>query len=89
MRRSPATLGRLLRVNGVGILGRRQRILTWIGFVALAAHAPLVAWVKPGDSWLLSVVVAAIVAFVIVIDDVYRRRPATTVDESVPPDPST
>jgi hypothetical protein len=75
-------------VNGVGILGRRQRTLAWVGLIALAAHAPLVAWVKPGDSWLLSVVVAAIVAFVIVIDDVYRRRPAASADASVPPDPS-
>jgi hypothetical protein len=61
-------------VNGVGILGRRQRILAWIGFLALAAQAPLVAYVKPGDDWLLSVTVAAIVAFVIVIDDHKRRR---------------
>ncbi len=76
-------------MNGVGILGRRQRILAWVVFVAVAAHAPLVAWAKPGDSWLLSVVVAGIVAFVIVIDDVYRRRPAPTAEESVPPDPST
>jgi hypothetical protein len=73
----------------VGILGRRLRVLAWAGFGALAAHAPLVAWAKPGDTWLLSVVVAAIVAFVIVIDDVYRRRPAAAANSSVPPDPST
>jgi hypothetical protein len=72
----------LLRVNGVGILGRRQRILAWIGFLALAAHAPLVAKVSPGDDWLLSVVVAAIVAFVIVIDDHERRQ---TVRAETPP----
>jgi hypothetical protein len=58
----------------VGILGRRQRILAWLGFLALAAHAPLVALLKPGDDWMLSVTVAAIVAFVIVIDDHERRR---------------
>jgi membrane protein implicated in regulation of membrane protease activity len=67
----------------VGILGRRQRILAWVGFLALAAHAPIVAWAKPGDTWMASVAVAAIVAFVIVIDDYYRRRPVS------PPDPST
>ena len=65
---------RLLRVSGLGILGRRQRLLAWVGFLALAAHAPVVAAVKPGDDWLLSVVVAAIVGFVIGIDDVERRR---------------
>ena len=42
-------LGRLQRVHGMGILGRRQRILAWIGFLALAAHAPVVAWATPGD----------------------------------------
>jgi len=76
-------LGRLQRVHGMGILGRRQRILAWIGFLALAAHAPVVAWVNSGDKWMASVVVAAIVGFVIVIDDYYRRRPVS------PPDPST
>jgi hypothetical protein len=72
-------------VNGVGILGRRQRILAWIGFLALAAHAPLVAFVKPGDDWLLSVTVAAIVAFVIVIDDHERRRATARAAGQSPP----
>jgi hypothetical protein len=75
-------------VNGVGILGRRQRILAWIGFLALAAHAPLVAFLKPGDDWLLSLTVAAIVAFVIVIDDHERRRAlARATPNSTPTDP--
>jgi hypothetical protein len=69
-------------VHGVGILGRKQRILAWIGFLALAAHAPIVAWLKPGDGWMASIAVAAIIAFVLVIDDHYRRRPVS------PPDPS-
>jgi hypothetical protein len=60
----------------VGILGRRQRGLAWFGFLVMAAHAPFVAWLMPGDDWLLSVVVAALVAFVIVIDDLRRHRPA-------------
>jgi len=33
----------------VGILGGRRRIQKWIGFLALAAHAPVVAWATPGD----------------------------------------
>ena len=74
MRSGGPLVRRLLRVSGVGILGRRQRLLAWFGFLALAAHAPVVAAVEQGDDWLLSVVVAAIVAFVIVIDDVERRR---------------
>ena len=76
-------------MNGVGILGRRQRILAWIGFLALAVHAPLVAWIKPGDSWLLSVTVAAIVAFVIVIDDHERRRSRARAAGEAPSDPPT
>ncbi len=64
-------------MHGVGILGRRQRILAWFGFLALAAHAPVVAWFTPGDKWMASVVVASIVGFVIVIDDYYRRRPVS------------
>ena len=77
-------LGRLPRVHGVGILGRRRRILAWVGFFALAANAPVVAWAEPGDKWMASVFVAAIVGFVIVIDDFYRRRRPVS-----PPDPST
>jgi hypothetical protein len=86
MRPGCRTVARLLRVSGVGILGRRQRALAWFGFLALAAHAPVVAAVKPGDDWLLSVVVAAIVAFVIVIDDHERRRGAARAAETPPSD---
>ena len=74
MRPQRRLVAKLLRVGGVGILGRRQRFLAWLTFLALAAHAPLVAYVKPGDDWMLSVVVAALVAFVIVVDDYERRR---------------
>lgn len=73
-------------MNRLGILGRRQRILAWISFLALAAHAPLVAFVKPGDDWLLSVTVAAIVAFVIVIDDHQRRAVTSAAGQSPPQD---
>ena len=74
MRPPPGLVAKLLRVGGLGILGRRQRLWAWLTFLAIAAHAPVVAYVKPGDDWLLSVVVAALVAFVIVVDDYERRR---------------
>lgn len=59
-----------------GIFSRRQRRWAWFGFLALALHAPVVAMVLPDDSWLLSVTVAALVAFVIIVDDVQRGRSA-------------
>jgi hypothetical protein len=67
-----------------GILTRTRRRLAWIGFVLLAVNAPLVALAVPDDSWLLSVTVAALVAFVIIVDDVLRRQ----APRHVPPDAS-
>jgi len=62
---------------GQGVLSGRQRVLAWVGFLVMAAYAPVMAYVMPDDTWLLSVTVAAIVAFVILIDDRERhRRPA-------------
>jgi hypothetical protein len=69
----------------VGVLGRNQRRWAWIGFLTLALYAPLVAYAlnvplvaytMPPDTWMLSVTVAGLVALVIIIDDVKRRRPA-------------
>jgi hypothetical protein len=69
----------------VGVLGRNQRRLAWIAFLALALYAPvvayalnvpLVAYTMPPDTWMLSVTVAGLVAFVIIVDDVKRRRSA-------------
>ena len=57
-----------------GILSWVQRRWAWIGFILLAANSPVVALAIRDDSWLLSVTVAAIVAFVIIIDDLQRRR---------------
>jgi hypothetical protein len=57
-----------------GILTKRQRVWAWIGFLLMAVNGPVVAMAISDDSWLLSVTVAAIVAFVIIIDDTQRRR---------------
>ncbi len=60
-----------------GILSRIQRRWAWVGFLLVAINGPIVAKAMGGDSWTLSVTVASIVAFVIVIDDVQRRRQPT------------
>ena len=57
-----------------GFLSRAQRRWAWVGFFLLAINSPIVAYAISDDSWLLSVTVAAIVAFVIIIDDAQRRR---------------
>lgn len=67
--------GRLARVQK-GILGKRQRRLAWFGFVLLAGYAPVVAWLKPDDTWLMPVAVAAVIGYVLIIDDVLRHRGA-------------
>jgi membrane protein implicated in regulation of membrane protease activity len=64
-------------VREVGFLSRRQRRLAWVGFGALAVHAPLMAWLVPDDTWLLSVTVSGLVAMVIIADDTQRRDSAT------------
>ena len=40
-----------------GFLTVRQRRLAWLGFLLLAAQAPLSARLLPDDSWMFSVVV--------------------------------
>jgi len=55
------------------VLSRRQRVLSWIGLVLLAAQAPVAAKLLPDDSWLFSVVVAALLAVLIIADDHTRR----------------
>ncbi len=57
-----------------GILSQIQRRWAWVTFFLLAAYAPVVAVLLPDDTWLLSVTVAALVAFVIIVDDTERRR---------------
>jgi hypothetical protein len=60
----------------VGIFGRRQRRWAWLGFILLALHAPVAALLLPDDSWLFSITVASLVAFVIIVDDVERGKVA-------------
>jgi len=57
------------------LLSKAQRRLAWFGFVLLGAYAPVVAYAKPDDTWMLSITVAGLVAMVLIIDDFRRRRP--------------
>ena len=60
----------------IGLMSRRQRLLSWIGLVALSAQAPVAARLLPDDSWLFSLVVAAMLAVLILADDRARHAPA-------------
>jgi hypothetical protein len=57
----------------IGLLSRLQRVLSWVALVALSAQAPVAARLLPDDSWLFSLVVAALVAVLIIADDRGRR----------------
>jgi len=57
-----------------GFLTPLQRRLAWLTVVVMALYSPLVARLASDDSWMLSVTVAALVAFTIVMDDVESRR---------------
>jgi len=48
-------------------------VLSWIGLVLLAGQAPVAARFLPDESWLFSLVVAALVAVPLVADDHLRR----------------
>lgn len=56
-----------------GMLPARLRRLAWAGFLATALYAPLAAHLVDDASWLLSLVVSAMVGAVIAIDDHTRR----------------
>jgi len=60
-----------------GFLTPLQRRLAWLTVVVMALYSPLVARLASDDSWMLSVTVAALVAFTIVMDDVESRRDIT------------
>jgi hypothetical protein len=60
-----------------GILGQRRRRLAWLGFLLLAAYAPVVAWLTDDDTWMMPLTVAGLVGYVIIVDDVLRRRAQT------------
>ena len=53
----------------------------------LAGYAPVVAALRPGDDWLLSVTVAGLVGYVLVVDDVLRHRQRAAERESTPVSP--
>ncbi|HEY7224036.1 MAG TPA: hypothetical protein VH561_10670 [Micromonosporaceae bacterium] len=58
------------------LLAAGHRRLAWAAFVLLAAEAPLTAWLRRGDAWLLPLSVAGMVAYAIVVDDQLRHRAA-------------
>jgi hypothetical protein len=62
-------------MRSAGFLSERQRRFAWLGFLVAAVQAPLAARLIDDASWLFAVVVAALVATVIIADDVQRRRP--------------
>ncbi len=96
MRVVPKRSRQTSRVQKSGILKRRQRVLAWIAFVLLAAYGPVLAWLRSGgtrsdDTWMFPVAVAAVVGYVLIVDDIYRRRAARAEqarpDLDTPPDP--
>jgi hypothetical protein len=46
---------------------------SWIALILLGAEAPFAARLVPDESWLFSIVVAALVAVVLIADDQRRR----------------
>jgi len=60
-----------------GFLTPLQRRLAWLTVVVMALYSPLVARLASDDSWMLSLTVAALVAFTIIMDDVESRRAVT------------
>jgi hypothetical protein len=69
----------------LALLSRRRRVYAWLTFVALLAYTPIMGYLVngplalytiPRDTWMLSVTVAGLVGFVLVVDDVERRRAA-------------
>jgi hypothetical protein len=84
----------LFRVQtGMGILGPKQRIVAWVGFFALTAYGIFLAYSAAGlkeyglppDTWMLSVTVAGLIAFVLIVDDVERRKSRRTATLDEPP----
>jgi hypothetical protein len=71
------------RPKPLGVLTRTRRRWAWVAFVGLLLYAPVEAYLvngpfvlykMPSDSWLLSATVAALVGFVLIVDDIERRR---------------
>jgi hypothetical protein len=67
----------------LGLLTPGRRRWAWVAFVALLFYAPVEAYLvngpfavytMPPDSWLLSATVAGLVGFVLIVDDIERRK---------------
>jgi hypothetical protein len=67
----------------LGVLTPRRRRWAWVASVSLLLYAPVEAYLvngpfalytMPSDSWLLSATVAGLVGFVLIVDDIERRR---------------
>ena len=79
-----------------GVLGLRRRRLAWVAFVALLTYAPVVAYLVrgplalytiPRDTWLLSATVAGLVGYVLIVDDVERRKAVRRAQSQAPAEP--
>lgn len=80
------------RKSSFGVLTSRRRRWAWVAFVVLLLYAPVEAYLvngpfaiytMPSDSWLLSATVAGLVGFVLIVDDIERRR-ASAVPPAAP-----
>jgi hypothetical protein len=63
-------------VQGQGLFTPRRRRLAWLGFVLLAAYAPLTSWLTRDDTYLMPLTVAGMIGYAIIVDDHLRRRAA-------------
>jgi hypothetical protein len=51
------------------LLTGRRRPIAWLTFLALAAYTPVMAWLARDDTWLFPLAVAAMVGYVLIVDD--------------------
>lgn len=64
-----------MRETPPSLLTASQRRLAWLGFLLIAAQAPLSARVLHDDSWLLSILVGMMIGAIILVDDAQRHQP--------------
>ena len=79
----------------LGVLTPLRRRWAWVAFVALLLYAPVEAYLvngpfalytMPSDSWLLSATVAGLVGFVLIMDDIERRKEGRVAPPTPVPD---
>jgi hypothetical protein len=79
----------------LGVLTPTRRRWAWVAFVALLLYAPVEAYLvngpfalytMPSDSWLLSATVAGLVGFVLIVDDIERRKEGRAAPPAPVPD---